>query len=78
LDEEKLRRVGFKADRKFVPKIKQRGKGKATAKESRKAKMREQELRKTIHKSKINEKKKYDRLKVQSKNVLARFMKKDA
>lgn len=76
-DEEKLKRVGFKPDRKFVPRKKQRGKAKSGAKEARKSKMREQELRKTIHKQKKNETFKQKMKQEQASNVLARFMKKE-
>ena len=73
-----MKRVGFKPDRKFVPKRKQRGKAKDGAKQVRKAKMREQALRKHIHNEKLKGKKKEAEKAANAKDVLARFMKKDA
>jgi len=77
LDEEKLKRVGFKPERKFQPKQKQRGKNKARAKEARKAMMRNQEMRKMMNHQQQRQKAAEKRKEAQAKDVLARFMKKD-
>ncbi|CBY23763.1 unnamed protein product [Oikopleura dioica] len=76
-DEEQLKRVGFKPDRKFEPRVRKRGKGKTGAKEARKSKMREAAFKKHLVAKREKESKQKIVKGEQAKNVLARFMKKD-
>ena len=76
-DEEQLKRVGFKPERKFEPRVRKRGKGKTGAKEARKSKMREAAFKKHLLAKREKESKQTIVKKEQAKNVLARFMKKD-
>ena len=77
LDEEKLKRVGFKADRKFEVKLRKRGRSKAGNKEVRKRKMRDQAMRQSGHLEKHKAAKETKFKHQKAKDVLARFMKRD-
>ena len=76
-DEEKLKQVGFKPERKFSVKMKKRGRSKAGNKELRKQKMREQAMRQSGYLDQKRKEAKQEYKNKIAKNVLARFMKKD-